>query len=340
MDPEQPGDFGGGAARSQHAEDFGLLSRREFRFAAAVPPPRTRLPQACLCPLPHHRAFVFSERSKHLHHHSPGGRCRIDGFGQGLEACTGRLNTFQDEQQILQRPGQSVEFPDDEHISRREAREQAGKFRTVPAAYQMLGEHYSGIRRWAPAFLDAFEFQSVPAAASLMRAIGILRDMNRAATLDLPKSAPTSFIRDRWARHVLSGDGIDRRYYELCVLSELRDRLRAGDVWVVGSRRYRSFEERLISRETLRELEQGGTLPIAVDPDFDRFIAARRALLDERLTAIDVKAKGNLLPDVTLDKGALKITPIEKSTPPEAEVLAERLYAMLPRVRVTDLLRR
>src|SRR5262249_8784486 len=115
-------------------------------------------------------------------------------------------------------------------------------------AYQMLGEHYAGIRRWAPTFLDAFVFQRAPAAAPLMRAI-------------------------------------DRRYYELCVLSELRDRLRAGDVWVVGSRRYRSFEERLISRETLQELEGSGTLPIAVDPDFDRFIADRRALLDERLAA-------------------------------------------------------
>jgi hypothetical protein len=40
----------------------------------------------------------------------------------------------------------------------------------------------------------------------------------------------------------------------------------------VGSRRYRAFEERLISRETLKELEQGGTLPIAVDADFERFI--------------------------------------------------------------------
>ena len=34
----------------------------------------------------------------------------------------------------------------------------------------------------------------------------------------------------------------------------------------------------------------------------------------------------------------LKIAPIEKSTPLEAEALAARLYAMLPRVRVTDLL--
>jgi hypothetical protein len=128
------------------------------------------------------------------------------------------------------------------------------------------------------------------------------------------------------------------RYYELCVLSELRNRLRAGDVWVVGSRRYRAFEERLISRETLKELERDGTLPIAVDADFERFISGRRALLDERLAATDVKAKGGLLPDVMLDKGVLKITPIEKSTPPEAEALAARLYAMLPRIRITDLL--
>ena len=75
------------------------------------------------------------------------------------------------------------------------------------------------------------------------------------AASTLPKSAPTGFVRQRWARHVLPGGAIDRRYYELCVLSELRDRLRAGDVWVVGSRRYRSFEERLISQETLRELQ-------------------------------------------------------------------------------------
>src|SRR5260370_728903 len=53
-------------------------------------------------------------------------------------------------------------------------------------AYQMLGEHYAGIRRWAPAFLDAFVFQSVPAAAALMRAIDTLRDMNRRAVPSLP----------------------------------------------------------------------------------------------------------------------------------------------------------
>lgn len=205
-------------------------------------------------------------------------------------------------------------------------------------AYQMLGEHYAGVRRWSPTFLAAFSFQGVPAVAPLLRAIDVLRNMNNASAPSLPKSAPTSFIRERWARYVLPSGGIDRRYYELCVLSELRDRLRAGDVWVLGSRRYRSFEERLISPEALRELEQSGTLPVAVDTDFERFIADRRALLDERLAAVDLKAKGGLLPDVTLERGVLKITPLEKTTPPEAEALAACLYAMLPRIRITDLL--
>jgi TnpA family transposase len=203
---------------------------------------------------------------------------------------------------------------------------------------QMLGEHYAGVRRWSPAFLTAFTFQGVPAAASLLRAIDILRQLNAGLISSLPKSPPTGFVRERWARHVFADGAINRRYYELCVLSELRDRLRAGDVWVAGSRRYRSFEERLIAPETLRELAGSGALPVAVDADLERFIDARHAILGERLATINVMAQDGLLPDVTLEKGVLKISPIEKSTPREAEGLAERLYAMVPRIRITDLL--
>jgi hypothetical protein len=122
-------------------------------------------------------------------------------------------------------------------------------------AYQLLGEHYAGSRRWSPAFLEAFEFESVPASAPLMRAITLLRETNRTGAATLPESPPTSFVRQRWVNYALPGGAIDRRYYELCVLSELRDRLRAGDVWVAGSRQHRSFEERLISQETQLELK-------------------------------------------------------------------------------------
>jgi TnpA family transposase len=205
-------------------------------------------------------------------------------------------------------------------------------------AYQKVGEHYAGIRRWSPAFLAAFQFESVPASASLMRAIEVLREANNTGASVLPKSAPTGFVRQRWASYVLPGGEIDRRHYELCVLSELRDRLLAGEVWVTGSRQHRSFEERLLSRETVEQLRQAGTLPVAVETDFDKFIESRRALLNRRMAAVDARARDGLLLGVTITKGVLKIAPIEKSTPPDAEALAARLYAMLPRVRVTDLL--
>ena len=122
------------------------------------------------------------------------------------------------------------------------------------------------------------------------------------------------------------------------MLSELRDRLLAGEVWVTGSRRHRSFEERLLSRETVEELRQAGTLPVTIEMDFDKFIESRRSLLDKRMVTVDARARDYLLPGVTITKGVLKIAPIEKSTPPEAEALAARLYAMLPRIRVADLL--
>ena len=204
--------------------------------------------------------------------------------------------------------------------------------------YKQLSDHYPAVRRWSPAFLEALTFESVPAATSLMRAIDLLRDVNQRRVQHLPSEVPIGFVRGRWRQHVLPGGTVNRRYYELCVLSELRDRLRAGDVWVVGSRLYRSFEERLLANDVFTDMKAAGTLPVAVDPDFDRFIADRRDLLNQRLAEVDERARGGLLPDVTINQGVLKVAPIEKSTPPEAELLAERLYAMLPRIRVTDLL--
>jgi TnpA family transposase len=203
--------------------------------------------------------------------------------------------------------------------------------------YETLGEHYAGVRKWSPGFLETFRFEGIAASASLLRAIELLREMNSSGR-SLSKSAPTGFIKPRWAAQVMPTGTIDHRYYELCVLSELRLGLLAGNVWISGSRNYRSFEERLISKETMESLQQEGSLPIAVEVDFEKFIEGRRAKLHERLIAVDARATEGKLPDVTLTKGVLRISPIEKSTPPEAEALAARLYAMLPRIRITDLL--
>lgn len=203
---------------------------------------------------------------------------------------------------------------------------------------EILGERYSLVRRYAPTLLASFEFQASSPAKPLMKAVDLLREMNSTGRRSLPKSPPAAFVKKRWQRLVFPGGTVDRRYYELCVLAELRDRLRADDVWVVGSRRYRNFEEHLLPKTTLARMRLEGLLPLAVEPDFKAFIGNKTSALAEILERVCERASEGLLPDVSLENGRLSMAPVKKSSPEEARELARVLYGMLPRVKITELL--
>lgn len=70
--------------------------------------------------------------------------------------------------------------------------------------------------------------------------------MNTDNARKVPADAPTDFIKPRWQKLVMTDAGIDRRYYELCALSELKNSLRSGDIWVQGSRQFKDFEDYLV----------------------------------------------------------------------------------------------
>jgi hypothetical protein len=54
----------------------------------------------------------------------------------------------------------------------------------------------------------------------------------------------------------MTDTGIDRRYYELCALSELKNALRSGDIWVQGSRQFKDFEDYLVPPAKFASLKQ------------------------------------------------------------------------------------
>jgi hypothetical protein len=146
---------------------------------------------------------------------------------------------------------------------------------------RLLNERYASMRKFAPMLLANFEFQASSGSADLLQAIIILRDVNAAGKRTLPEEVPTSFVRPRWQPYVMpSGLPIDRRYYELCVLSELRDRLRAGDIWVAGSRQYKNFETHLIPTTTFQKMRME-PLPLAIDIDLPKYLAERKKSLGE-----------------------------------------------------------
>ena len=188
---------------------------------------------------------------------------------------------------------------------------------------------------FAPAFLDAFAFRASGGGTSLIKAVETLRDLNRRNRREVPDDAPLPFASKEWKRLVREGGRINRRLYEVAVLATMRDRLRAGDVWVEGTRNYRRFDTYLLPKGEAAKV--AAALPIASDAG--AYLIDRARMLDRRLKRFSRLVRQGKLDGVSLVRGRLKVTPLSELTPPEAEALDRKLDALLPRVRITELLR-
>ncbi len=175
-------------------------------------------------------------------------------------------------------------------------------------------------------------FRSAPAAASLLSALTLLRQGEAGS------DGPMDFVTPRWRRLIRASGRFNRKLYELCVFAKLRDALRAGDVWVEGSSKYRSFEERLLAPMGSSGVRAIGPAADILRLDPDAWIAKRRKKLDALLSEAERRAAAGALPDAAIRDGRLSVTPLKNATPDDARDLARRLYGLLPRVRITDLL--
>lgn len=78
------------------------------------------------------------------------------------------------------------------------------------------------------------------------------------------------------------GVTIDLRAWEVAVLVHLRERRRAGDIWVDGSRAWRSFEDYLLPRPIFAVIRAEGRLGLAIPDSFAEWWAERTATLDAK----------------------------------------------------------
>lgn len=202
-----------------------------------------------------------------------------------------------------------------------------------------LGKSYSTLRRYAPKLLDVLKLRATPGAQGVLDAIEVLRNINTNNVRKLPADAPITFIKPRWTKLVLSDRGIDRRYYELCAQTELKNALRSGDIWVEGSRQFKNFNEYMIPAVKIDHLKLTSKLPLAVITDCSRYLSERLSLLEKQLSVVDQLAAANALPDAVITTvSGLKITPFDTAVPIDAQALINQSSMCLPHVKVTDLL--
>jgi hypothetical protein len=211
----------------------------------------------------------------------------------------------------------------------------------LPADFDYLEHldgHYRRLRGYAPALLEAFEFSAAPPAEPLLEAVGVLREMNATGKRKVPDDAPTSFVKPRWKRHVFDGGGIDRRYYEMSAVTELKNGLKSGDVWVPGSRKYADFEDYLLPRPSWERVRANGRPPVAVNPNLDRYLAGRSGELHRELSEVGRLISRGKLRDVRLEDGELRFSRAKTEVSKGTKELTQKVYDLLPRTKLTDLL--
>lgn len=231
--------------------------------------------------------------------------------------------------------------------------------------FKLLGKRYSYLRQFIPTFLDALPLDGNAETEGLREAVEILRDLNESGRRKIPDDAPVDFVSAEWWNYVFDErDRINKKYYELCVLFELRVRLRSGDVWVEGSRRYARLDSYLIPAEIWANARPAICELLSLPEDGSARLKLRRAELQELYGQFDrffdellVKHKNKSAEDrqfpenfdptghlerkinIRMENGKLIVTklPGEELTP-SSEALKELIAARLPEIELTDLL--
>jgi len=200
-----------------------------------------------------------------------------------------------------------------------------------------FGNRYSYFRRFFPQLLASLTFHPQQENDSLMDALHILRDLNLSKGLSrLLYDVPIDFIHaPEWRRRVINRDhSVNRRWYELCVMSLLRDALRSGRIWVENSRRYTHLENYLIPKARWLDLR-----PVYLDlVNGSSEPKPRLAVLQQQLEAAFQQLDEQLPSDHALHMEGDRLVLKAFAGQDEESSLSLKIQALLPHLQLAELL--
>jgi len=194
-------------------------------------------------------------------------------------------------------------------------------------------DRWKTLHKFAPDLIEALEFRAARAGDPMLAALQLLADLHRSGKREVPADAPMPF-RKEWRRLIMDSGVPNRRRYETAVLATLRDKLRSGDIWVERSSSYRRFDSYLVPSSAVPAAAAELSLPATAD----EWLATKAAELDRRLKRFARRLQRGELEGVEFRDGRLQISPVKATVAPEARAIADTIEAMMPRVRITELL--
>ena len=200
-----------------------------------------------------------------------------------------------------------------------------------------LLRRYAHLKQFSVNLLRHISFASAFAGDHFAEALALVVELQTGIRRKLPADAPTDFITPSWQGFVQPQQAPERLPYELCVLATLRERLRSGDVFVSGSRKFADLESYLIPVAQWPGLRPEVLRQLGLPQDPSQHLHTRLAEFEALLPQVTaLLAEGG---EVRLEDGELVVTALQaEELPASLQALDEQIRARMPAVELTDIL--
>ena len=206
----------------------------------------------------------------------------------------------------------------------------------------MRGSYAGHYRRMMPKLLSVLRFRSNNAAwhpilSALELIVRLREEGRRTAPADI---APAGSIPAGWRDFVIDGkDRLNVTSCEPCVLNQLRDSIRAREVWVEGADRYRNPDQDLPA--DFDECRDACYAGLGLQQDARAFVADIRSSLEEELRILNATLpKNDMVRLRQAGKNLICVTPLDRQPEPAGLVsLKSEIGQTWPMTSLLDVLK-
>ena len=156
--------------------------------------------------------------------------------------------------------------------------------------------------------------------------------------------APLSFVPKRWSKYVVGKDAgatviVKASAYELALLTTLNERIKSGDVTLVGSRRWGDFEDYLIPVEQWERERTEHYRVLQLPIIADEFVEQLQKRLATVTREVDDRVPQNQWLTIDAERQHFPLAALRgQPAPSSVSTLKRKIEARLRRIELADLL--
>ena len=203
---------------------------------------------------------------------------------------------------------------------------------------EMLNNYYSSLRKYTPTLLKEIEFKnSNDSCQGLIDTLDEIKFLNNTNKRTIPDDVALNldFINKKWEKIISSKEGVEKRHYiEIAALSELKNKLRSGDIYVNESKTYRNFEDYLFSKEEWKLKKKNTRLTAKLE--VKEYFESKEKQLNQLFNWYS--SNYEKLENVIIEEDKIHLKKLKKAVPEEAKELSVKLYKLVPKIKLHDLL--